>query len=83
MSASISEVNNRLNKQTYLIEKIMTSGYDANSFSEFMMNQKEGGDNVDNYTYDEILQVSPLYPSANNLSCVNSSCTIGRRCQSK
>ena len=58
MQSEVAEVNDRLKKQSYLIEKIINLGYDVSAFSEFMMKQKEGGDNVDNYTYDEILQVS-------------------------
>ena len=57
-SQASSDANNRLRKQNYLIEKIMTPGYDTNEFSDFMIAQKEGGLDVDNYTYDEILNVS-------------------------
>ena len=61
VEADPEQARERLRKQSYLEEKIMGAGYDINEFATFMWYQKaEGGDNVDNFTYDEILQVCEL-----------------------
>ena len=41
-----------------MMEHIINKGYDAQDFTNFMWYQKEeGGNDVNNFTYDEILQL--------------------------
>ena len=48
-------------KQEYLIRTIMNTPYDTGEFTNFMLNKKEGGNDVNNFTYTEIIQVSFVY----------------------
>ena len=41
-------------KQSYLYENIQSKGFNTNEFAKFMNEQKEGGNDVENWTLDEI-----------------------------
>ena len=45
-------------KQAYLYENIQKKGINTTEFSNFMNAQKENGNDVDNWTLDEIKAVS-------------------------
>lgn len=41
-------------KQLYLKNNIMTEGYDPDDFATFLENEKEGGTDIQNWTYEEL-----------------------------
>lgn len=41
-------------KQLYLKDNIMTHGYDPDDFATFLEEEKEGGTNIENWTYEEL-----------------------------
>ena len=43
-------------KQQYLKDYIINYGYDADDFNHYMSYQREGGENLDNWTLDELSQ---------------------------
>ena len=44
-------------KQNYLIKEIMEKNYDTEKFTDYISKLKENGDNVDNWTFDELKKV--------------------------
>ena len=44
-------------KQNYLIKEIMDKNYDTEKFTDYISKLKENGDNVDNWTFDELKKV--------------------------
>lgn len=45
---------NKTNKQKFLIAHIIEAGYDANEFSEFLLQEKKDGNDIDNWTIEEL-----------------------------
>lgn len=41
-------------KQQFLRQRILDVGYDPDKFGEFMVDQKEGGDNLENWELNEL-----------------------------
>ena len=41
-------------KQLYLKDNIMTVGYDPDDFATFLEDEKEGGTDIENWTYEEL-----------------------------
>ena len=44
-------------KQSYLRNQIVDEGYDVPTFQQFMRNRKQSGDNINNWTMDELHEV--------------------------
>jgi hypothetical protein len=44
-------------KQGYLKANVMDEGYDLAAFGQFMEYKMEGGTNVDNWTFEGLIQV--------------------------
>ena len=41
-----------------MIEKVQAKGYDIQDFAAFMSQRKQGGNDINNFTFDEVLEVS-------------------------
>lgn len=54
----------RLQKQQYLVEHIINEGYDADSFSEFVNQERPNGQNVDQWTLEELETMVILFKRA-------------------
>ena len=46
-----------------MITHIMNKNYDTNDFANFMSTKKAGGNDINNFTFDEVLEVSSRGPS--------------------
>jgi hypothetical protein len=44
-------------KQKFLRDQIIDQGYKAEDFVEYIGKKKEGGDDIDNWTYEELIAV--------------------------
>ena len=53
-------------KQNYLIKEIMDKNYDTEKFTDYISKLKENGDNVDNWTFDELICYFLLLSYLNN-----------------
>ena len=47
----------RATKQTFLYQNVLQMGYNAELFSEYMMSLKPDGDDIDNWTLEELMKV--------------------------
>ena len=47
----------KINKQNLLKSEIIDNSYDQKEFIEFCMQQKKEGDDLDNWTYDELKNI--------------------------
>jgi hypothetical protein len=54
-------------KQNYLKDNIITNGYDAQDFAEFIENEKEGGIDINNWTLEELETIVQIYQNSRNL----------------
>lgn len=58
----------KLRKQKYLKEQIMENeSYDVDNFIEYMANEKEGGEDVDNWTFSELREAVHRYQQKKEL----------------
>lgn len=55
------EEDNRKRKQDYLRKNIIEAGYKAEEFGEFITAQKHEGENIDNWTFDELETMVALF----------------------
>jgi hypothetical protein len=55
------EINERRKKQDYLITNIIQSKYDPEAFSEFLGQNKEGGQDIDNWNLEELETMVELF----------------------
>lgn len=51
------EADLRKTKQNYLVDNVVTPGYDTTKFAEFMNYRRVDGTNVDNWTMEELVDV--------------------------
>lgn len=54
-------------KQLYLKENIMTMGYDPDDFATFLENEKEGGIDIENWTYEELETLVHLFRKSRDI----------------
>lgn len=48
------EINERKKKQNYLIKNIIEKGYDPDEFTEFLHSKRTDGENIDNWSLEEL-----------------------------
>lgn len=56
-----SATNERKRKQAYLIKNIIEEGYDPDAFTEFLHQEKHEGENIDNWTIEELETMVVLF----------------------
>lgn len=47
-------MEDRVKKQIYLKENILNKGYDPNEFGAYMISLKENGNDINNWTFEEL-----------------------------
>ena len=62
--------NEKINKQKLLKSEIIDRCYDQTAFIEFCMQQKKDGDDLDNWTYDELKNVIQKFIAKINEECI-------------
>lgn len=58
-------------KQNYLKENIINKKWDPNKFSEFMRSQKHDGTNIDNWTFEELIQQVNIFKNMQQIQSTN------------
>ena len=61
----------KINKQKLLKSEIIDRCYDQSTFIEFCMQQKKDGDDLDNWTYDELKEVIQKFITKTNEQYIN------------
>ena len=61
----------KINKQKLLKSEIIDRCYDQSAFIEFCMQQKKDGDDLDNWTYDELKEVIQKFITKTNEQYIN------------
>ena len=56
-------------KQNYLKTEILDKGYDTQTFIDYLKSGKEGGDDVNNWTMEELKTVSHLLSNNFQIDC--------------
>lgn len=51
----MENIDPRTQKQEYLKAQVLTQGFDANEFSNFLNSKRENGTDIDNWTYQELI----------------------------
>lgn len=54
-------LNERKKKQTYLIKNIIEQSHDPDAFSQFLHSQRQDGEDIDNWTIEELESMVALY----------------------
>jgi hypothetical protein len=54
-------------KQLYLKDNIMENGYDPDDFATFLENEKEGGIDIENWTFEELETLVHLFRKTRDL----------------
>ena len=68
----MKENNNDIEeKQKYLVEEIMNKNYDTEKFSEYISNLKENGNDLNNWTFDELKDVVSSFKNQVNSNQLN------------
>lgn len=60
------EINERKKKQNYLIKNIIEEGYDPEAFTEFLHKERDEGENIDNWTIEELETMVVLFKRSEN-----------------
>ena len=56
-----NELNERKKKQAYCIKNIIEEGFDPDAFSDFLHSEREEGENIDNWTIEELETMVVLF----------------------
>lgn len=51
----MENIDPRTKKQDYLKDAVLSQGFDGNEFSNFLNSKREGGTDIDNWTYQELV----------------------------
>jgi len=54
-------------KQLYLKDNIMTTGYDPDDFATFLEQEKEGGIDIENWTFEELETLVHLFKRSRDI----------------
>ena len=60
-----NEINERKKKQAYLIKNIIEEAYDPEAFTEFLHQERHEGENIDNWTIEELETMVVLFKRTN------------------
>lgn len=56
-----SSLNERKKKQAYLIKNVIEEGYEPDAFTDFLHQERQGGENIDNWTIEELETMVVLF----------------------
>lgn len=60
-SIESTRINERKKKQTYLIKNVIEQGYDPDTFTEYLHQEKHEGENIDIWTTEELETMVVLF----------------------